>query len=111
MGSHLLRVRFTGDHANARVRRSVGRLTVYRISVASWYYDAGATACGFHATYGVANKYLPCGTKVTFRHGGHTVTATVDDRGPFVAGREWDFNQTLAGALGFGGVGAVWSSR
>jgi hypothetical protein len=111
MGTRGLRVRFTGDRANARVRRTVGRLTVYRISVASWYYDAGATACGFHATYGVANKYLPCGTKVTFRHGGHTVTATVDDRGPFVAGREWDFNQTLAGALGFGGVGAVWSSR
>jgi hypothetical protein len=111
MGRRGLRVRFTGDHANARVRTSVGTLTVYRISVASWYYDAGNTACGFHATYGVANKYLPCGTHVTFRHGGRTVTATVDDRGPFVAGREWDLNQTLAGALGFGGVGDVWSSR
>jgi hypothetical protein len=110
-GSRRLRVLFGGDPANARVRQSVGTLTVYRISVASWYYDAGATACGFHATYGVANRYLPCGTKVTFRHGGHTVTATVDDRGPFVAGREWDLNQTLAGALGFGGVGTVWSSR
>jgi hypothetical protein len=111
MGRRGLRVRFTGDRANAHVRTSVGKLTVYRISVASWYYDAGATACGFHATYGVANRYLPCGTHVTFRHGGHTVTATVDDRGPFVGGREWDLNQTLAGALGFGGVGAVWSSR
>lgn len=111
MGSRGLRVRFTGDHANARVRSTVGTLTVYRPSVASWYYDAGNTACGFHATYGVANKYLPCGTKVTFRYGGRTVTATVDDRGPFVAGREWDLNQTLAGALGFGGVGTVWSSR
>jgi hypothetical protein len=111
MGSHRLRVRFTGDHANERVNSGIGTLTVYRLSVASWYYDAGATACGFHAGYGVANKYLPCGTPVTFHYGGHTVTATVDDRGPFVAGREWDLNQTTAGALHFGGVGTVWSSR
>ena len=36
--------------------------------MASWYYDdAGATACGFHAHYGVANRTLPCGTKVRLR--------------------------------------------
>ena len=69
------------------------------------------TACGFHAYYGVANKTLPCGTKVTFAYGGRTVTATVDDRGPFVAGREWDLNQNTAAALGMGGVATVWSSR
>jgi hypothetical protein len=109
-GQQGLRVRFTGDHANAHVRKTVGTLTVYRPSVASWYDDAGATACGFHATYGVANKYLPCGTHVTFHYNGRTVTATVDDRGPFVAGREWDLSQSTAGALGFGGVGTVWSS-
>jgi hypothetical protein len=111
MGSRRLRVRFAGDRANARVRRAIGSVTVYRLSVASWYYDAGATACGFHATYGVANKYLPCGTHVTFEYGGRTVTATVDDRGPFVAGREWDFSQTTAAALHFGGVGTVRSTR
>ena len=70
-----------------------------------------ATACGFHAGYGVANSTLPCGTKVTFRYGGRTVTAVVDDRGPFVGGREWDLNQNTAGALGFGGVATVWSTR
>ena len=59
---------------------------------------------------GVANQTLPCGTKVTFRYGGRTVTAVVDDRGPFVGGREWDLNQNTAGALGFGGVGTVWST-
>jgi hypothetical protein len=111
MGQRGLRVRFSGDRANARVKTGIGTLTVYQQSVASWYYDAGNTACGFHATYGVANKYLPCGTHVTFRYGGHTVPATVDDRGPFVAGREWDLSQTTAGALHFGGVGTVWSSR
>jgi rare lipoprotein A len=54
---------------------------------------------------------LPCGTQVTFRYGGRTVTATVDDRGPYVGGREWDLNQNTAGALGFNGVDTVWSSR
>ena len=39
------------------------------------------------------------------------MTATVDDRGPFVGGRTWDLNQNTAAALGFGGVGSVWSSR
>jgi rare lipoprotein A (peptidoglycan hydrolase) len=75
--------------------------------LASWYYDAGATACGFHATYGVANKWLPCGTKVTFAYHGRQVDAVVQDRGPYVGGRVWDLNQGLAGALGFGGVDYV----
>ena len=86
-------------------------MTVYRQAGASWYYDAGNTACGFHAQYGVANRTLPCGTKVAFRYGGRSVTATVDDRGPYVGGRDWDLSQTTAGALGFGGVGEVWSSQ
>ena len=46
-----------------------------------------------------------------FRYGGRSVTATVDDRGPFVAGRTWDLNQNVAAALGFGGVGTVWATR
>jgi rare lipoprotein A (peptidoglycan hydrolase) len=59
---------------------------------------------------GVASKALPCGTHVTFVYGGHRVTAVVDDRGPFVDGRDWDLNQNTAAALGFGGVDTVWSS-
>jgi rare lipoprotein A len=109
-GLQQLRVRFGGDRLNARAGSRAGQLAVYRQSVASWYSDGGATACGFHAYYGVANRSLPCGTKVSFRSGGRTVTAVVDDRGPFVGGREWDLNQNTAAALGFGGVGTVWSS-
>jgi rare lipoprotein A (peptidoglycan hydrolase) len=89
---------------------NAGKVTTFNQSVASWYEDGGSTACGFHAGMGVANKSLPCGTKVTFRYGGHTATATVDDRGPYVGGRTWDLNQNTAGALGFGGVGTVWST-
>ncbi len=111
LGTEQLRVRFAGDASNGRAFGHVGRLTVYRESVASWYSDGGSTACGFHATMGVANKTLPCGTKVTFLYGGRQVTATVDDRGPFVPGRDWDLNQNTAAALGMGGVATVWSSQ
>jgi rare lipoprotein A (peptidoglycan hydrolase) len=104
-------VRFAGDTANSGATRSLGAMTVYGQSVASWYNDAGSTACGFHAGLGVANRSLPCGTKVRIRYGGRSVTATVDDRGPFVGGRNWDLNQNTAGALGFGGVGTIWVSQ
>jgi rare lipoprotein A (peptidoglycan hydrolase) len=77
--------------------------------VASWYYDEGDTACGFHAEYGVANKTLPCGTKVRLRYGGRSVTATVDDRGPFIYGRSYDLDQRTASALGMWGVATVYS--
>jgi rare lipoprotein A (peptidoglycan hydrolase) len=91
--------------------QSAGSVNVLHPALASWYEDAGNTACGFHAGLGVANRTLPCGTKVTFQYGGRTVTAVVDDRGPYAGGREWDLNQATAAALGFGGVGTVWSDR
>lgn len=110
-GRKYLRVSFGGDRSNAAHTARSGSVIVFRQGLASWYQDGGSTACGFHAQYGVANVSLPCGTKVTFLYRGHKVTATVDDRGPYVGGREWDLNQNTAGALGFGGVGSVWASR
>jgi hypothetical protein len=110
-GQQRIRVRFAGDRLNGRSTAQAGQMTVYRQAGASWYNDGGTTACGFHAFYGVANRTLPCGTKVAFRYNGRSVTAIVDDRGPFVGGRDWDLNQNTAAALGFGGVGAVWSSN
>jgi rare lipoprotein A (peptidoglycan hydrolase) len=78
--------------------------------VASWYYDdGGSTACGFRAGYGVANRTLPCGTRVTFKRGGHRITAVVDDRGPYVAGRSWDLDERSARALGVSGIATVWA--
>ncbi|MBV9819288.1 MAG: RlpA-like double-psi beta-barrel domain-containing protein [Solirubrobacterales bacterium] len=105
-----LRITFRGDGQNARAVRAAGRLTAYEPGLASWYDDAGGTGCGFQAGLGVANRSLPCGTQVTFRYGGRTVTATVDDRGPYVYPREWDLDQNTAAALGFAGVGTVWAS-
>lgn len=106
-----LRIRFGGDETNGATATRAGSLTVYRAGIASWYDDAGSTACGFHAYHGVASPNLPCGTQVTFIYRGRTVRAVVDDRGPFVPGRSWDLNQNTAGALAFSGVDTVWSSR
>ncbi|MFL5822240.1 MAG: septal ring lytic transglycosylase RlpA family protein [Solirubrobacteraceae bacterium] len=106
-----LRVRFGGDRTNAATGSHAGTVTKFSRAVASWYEDSGSTACGTHAHYGVANVSLPCGTKVKFAYHGRTVTATVDDRGPYVGGRTWDLNQNTAGALGFDGVDDVWASR
>jgi hypothetical protein len=110
-GQQTVRLSFAGDRLNGGARSGETKTTAYRESQASWYSDGGTTACGFHADMGVANKDLPCGTKVSFHYGGRSVTAVVDDRGPYVGGREWDLNQNVAGALGFDGVGTVWSSR
>jgi rare lipoprotein A (peptidoglycan hydrolase) len=77
-------------------------------AVASWYDDSsGACAMGSCVTYGVANRTLAFGTRVLFTYHGRSVQATVDDRGPFVAGRTWDLDQNTARALGFGGVDTV----
>ncbi len=111
LGQQELRVRFSGDRLNAGAWAGAGRLTVYQQSVASWYYDGGATACGFSALYGVANRSLPCGSRIEFRLGSREVTAVVDDRGPYVGGRDWDLNQNTAAALGLVGVQTLWSTK
>jgi len=93
------------------------RVNVYRAAHAS-YYGPGlygnSTACGqtlTPSTKGVAHKTLPCGTKVTFRYRGRTVTARVIDRGPYAAGREWDLTSATKAKLGFGSTGTVLSTR
>ena len=97
----------------ARTGGSVA-LNVYRLAEASWYGGGGELACGGEltsATMGVANKTLPCGTLVTLRYDGRTVRVPVIDRGPYVAGREFDLTEATKQALGFGDVGEVWSTR
>jgi rare lipoprotein A (peptidoglycan hydrolase) len=69
----------------------------------SWYgpgFYGKRTACGLAMTerlVGVAHKSLPCGTLITFRNpaNGRVVTAPVVDRGPYVAGRQWDLTGGL----------------
>jgi len=95
----------------------VGRLNVYRYAHVSWYGPGlygGHLACGGTlepGTLGVANKSLPCGSKVTLHHHGHTVRVRVIDRGPYVAGREYDLTQATAQRLGFVGHGSMLVTR
>jgi rare lipoprotein A (RlpA)-like double-psi beta-barrel protein len=51
-------------------------------------------------TWGVAHKSLPCGTMVTLTHGASAVTVPVVDRGPYIAGREFDLSPRVKAALG-----------
>lgn len=85
----------------------------------SWYgpgFYGHKGACGLVPggiqpdTIGVAHRTLPCGTKVTFRYNGRTVTTIVIDRGPYVSGRIWDMTHGLCAALGhcFTGGGVYW---
>ena len=48
---------------------------------------------------------------VTLRFGGRSVRVPVVDRGPYVAGREFDLTEATKQALGFGDTGDVWSTR
>ena len=105
-----IRVVFAGSRRARPASASAGSLMTLAPVVASWYYDGGNTACGFHATYGIASRTLPCGTKVTLYYAGRTVVATVDDRGPYVYGRTLDLNQNTAAYLGMWGVGLVYAS-
>jgi rare lipoprotein A (peptidoglycan hydrolase) len=102
------RVRTYDRHMDAmRKARLTPPTPALSYAVASWYEDAGNTASGYHAYYGVANKTVAFGTHVLFVYHGRSVEATVDDRGPYIAGRTWDLNQNTASALGFGGVDTV----
>jgi hypothetical protein len=124
LGRYRMRVRLVGAvaaDAAADVKQSAihtgGKVTVYRQTAASWYgpgFIGGHTACGgtlSAGVMGVANKTLPCGTRVTFHYHGHTARARVIDRGPYVAGREWDLTPAVKARLHFPSTGTVWSTR
>jgi rare lipoprotein A (peptidoglycan hydrolase) len=85
-----------------------------QISVASVFRDYGlGLACGGvlgRNELGVAHKTAPCGTLITFTYGGRSLTVPVIDRGPYIAGREWDLTGAAAAALGVPGLGqSEWS--
>ena len=108
-GVHDRRVR--GSHSPSR------HLTSYRLAGASYYgpglYGNGV-ACGGTLepeTLGVANKTLPCGTMVKLRYHGRSITVPVIDRGPYVAGRDYDLTEATKERLGFPGVGDVMANH
>ena len=88
----------------------------------SWYgpgFIGSGTACGQTYTktlMGVAHRTLPCGTLVTFRNpaNGRQITVPVIDRGPYVAGRQWDMSRGLCDYLDHCYTGSIewrWGGR
>lgn len=85
-----------------------------QVSVASVFTDFGlGLACGGllgRNQLGVAHKTAPCGTLITFSFAGRSLTVPVIDRGPYIAGREWDLTGATAAALHFPGLARIaWS--
>jgi len=85
---------------------------VYRPSVATWYGPGSwgsTTACGVQlqrGTLGLANRTLPCGTKVALYYHGKTMVLPVIDRGPY-GDADWDLTQAAAHDLGMESAGRV----
>jgi rare lipoprotein A len=116
-GTYRLRA-FTGGNRRAKGSASAARrITVYRYAAASWYgpgFYGNRTACGQTLTpgmLGVANKSLPCGTKVRLRYRGRSVTVPVIDRGPYAAGREYDLTGATKQRLGFPDTGTLLTNK
>jgi hypothetical protein len=84
---------------------------VWNVSIASVFTDYNLPiACGgvLHVPQlGVANKTLPCGTQILFLYNGRAIKVPVIDRGPYIAGREWDLTGAAAEALRFPGLGPI----
>ena len=82
-----------------------------REALASWYgpgLEGRPTASGepFNPYgYTAAHKTLPLGTELMVSYGGRSVEVTVNDRGPYVDGRELDLSWAAARALGLTRVG------
>ena len=117
IGSYTLRAYGLHDR---RVQASLSparQLTAYRTAAASYYGPGlygGALACGGTlqpGTLGVANRTLPCGSKVRLRYRGRTVTVPVVDRGPYVGGRDFDLTAATRARLRFPSTGVLLSSR
>jgi hypothetical protein len=116
-GTRRIRVHFGGTGDLRSTRRLAGTTRVYRRAWASWYgpgFYGQRLACGGRLRYGqlgVANKSLPCGTKVTLHYRGRTVRVPVIDRGPYAGNREFDLTAATKARLRFGSTGVVMTTR
>lgn len=71
-----------------------------RVASGGWFNPKAMTA---------AHKTLPFGTRVrvTNKRNGRSVEVTINDRGPYVAGRIIDLSDAAAGAIGMKSAGVV----
>lgn len=77
---------------------------------ASVYWEGNRTATGRRFDPNgmtVAHRTLPFGTRLLVSYSGSVVEVVVNDRGPFVRGRDIDLTRGVAKALHFSGIGRV----
>ncbi len=81
--------------------------------MASYYgysHAGNMTASGvpFDPTgFTAAHKTLPFGTQLRVGYGGNSTVVTVNDRGPYVDGRDVDLSQAAAEMIGLTGAGVA----
>jgi hypothetical protein len=85
------------------------KVIVYRMAIATTYGGpwGSTTACGeklHRSTLGVANRTLPCGTKISIYYKGQTIVVPVIDRGPYANHADWDLTTATAHALHMNGT-------
>jgi hypothetical protein len=85
------------------------KVIVYRMAIATIYGGpwGSTTACGeklHRSTLGVANRTLPCGTKISIYYKGRTIVVPVIDRGPYANHADWDLTTATAHALHMNGT-------
>jgi hypothetical protein len=120
-GSSLIEPDLRNEPSLAPVRPAQRAAIAGSISKNPWHHDpdiswygpglyGNGTACGQTLTktlVGVAHRTLPCGTLVTFRYNGVTLTVPVIDRGPYVSGRTWDLSHGACAILGHCFTGTI----
>lgn len=57
--------------------------------------------------YTAAHKTLPFGTQLRVGYGGNSTVVTVNDRGPYIDGRDIDLSQAAAETIGLTGPGVA----
>ena len=83
------------------------------VMVASWYgpgFHGRTTSSGEifnQEDFTCAHKTLPFGTYLAVSYGGKSIIVKVNDRGPFIPGRNLDLSRKAAEALGMLGTGVA----
>jgi Lytic transglycolase len=83
------------------------------LMMASYYgyaHEGNPTASGepfVPAGYTAAHRTMPFGTQLRVSYGGNSTMVTVNDRGPYVDGRDLDLSQGAAETIGLTGPGVA----
>jgi rare lipoprotein A len=108
-GGYAVRAVLSGRGGHAASAWPMVKVIVYKMAIATVYGGpwGSTTACGeklHRSTIGVANRTLPCGTKVSIYFKGRTMVVPVIDRGPYANHADWDLTTATARAMHMNGT-------